>query len=144
MCFPGNVEIMLNSFQKPKAGPQVVSPKKLSQCDTVSRQVRCLRVPEPACSSPAPGQWSMEDEAVKQGIKLLAEQPPASPSWRDPPQGLCFPPPLIHSHYRDTKHPALPHSTCKVRLKTSLCNKKELPAKMEKQNHFYSKPWQTG
>jgi len=141
MCFPGNVEIKLNSVQKPKVGQEVVSPKKLSQRGTISRQVRCSRGPEPACSSPAPGQWSTEDEAVKQGIKLLVEQPPTTPSWHDTCQGTCFPAPLIHFHYRDTKHPLPLHSTCKVRLKTPLCNKKEHQDKTEEYNNFYRKSW---
>lgn len=51
----------------------MVSPKKLSQHSTISKWVRCSHVPEPACRSPAPGQWSTEDEAVKWNRKLLAE-----------------------------------------------------------------------
>lgn len=142
MCFPGNVEIMLSSFQKPKAGLQVVSPKKLSQCSTISRQVRCSHLSELACSSPAPGQRSTEDKAVKQGVRLSS--PPLVPPGIPPHQGSCFPSPLIHSCYQHRKHPALLHSTCKVRLKTSFCNKKELQAQVEEQNHFYSKPQQIG
>lgn len=93
MCFSGNVKIMLNSFQKPKAGLQVVSPKKISWHSSISciRQVRCLHVPVPPCSSPAPAYWSMGDKAVKMSIHCLLSKIPLFPPSM-PPWGLCFPP----------------------------------------------------
>lgn len=92
MCFPGNVDIMLNSFQKPKAGLQVVSPTKLSRV------------------APSAARWSAGvlqstravDHAAwgcKVGSKAACQAAPCVPPDVTP-QGPPFPSQVSHSGHK--------------------------------------------